>query len=53
MKEEFYQKNPNDYVPPPVIADFVRKDTFVHNCIQNKQKSNVDHIHNLGKTYNK
>ena len=53
MLEEFCKKNPNDYVPPPVNKSFARKDTFVHNCIQNKQKSNVDHIANINKEYSK
>ena len=53
MLEDFCKKNPNDYVPPPVVNTFEKKETFVHSCIQNKQKSNVDHIANINKQYSK
>ena len=36
-----------DYVPPPVVKDILKKNTFVHNCLANKSKSNVDHFKNI------
>ena len=37
-------------MPPPVVKNLQDKSTFVHNCIANKNKSNISHFENI---YNK
>ena len=49
-KTDYNRKDNITYVPPPVSKDLTDKSTFVHNCIANKNKSNIGHFDNI---YNK
>lgn len=44
MTHDHDDKHNIEYVPPPVVKDLTLKNTFVHNCIQNKNKVNVEHF---------
>jgi len=44
MTHDFDDKHNMEYIPPPVVKDLTLKNTFVHNCIQNKNKVNVEHF---------
>ena len=37
---QFYDKSKIDYVPPPVVKDYSKRHSFVHNVIANKNKIN-------------
>ena len=50
VTHDFNDKHGVEYVPPPVVKDILLKNTFVHNCISNKNKVNVEHF---DKIYNK
>lgn len=50
VKETYYDKHDIEYQPPPVVKDILKKSTFVHNCIANKNKINVEHFDSI---YNK
>ena len=47
---QFYDKSKIDYVPPPVVKDYSKRHSFVHNVIANKNKINLEHFY---KIYNK
>ena len=47
---EFRPKHEVKYEPPPVVKSFPARTSFVHNCIANKNKSNISHFENI---YNK
>lgn len=49
-RTDYSPKHDIKYVPPPVVKDVTDKSTFVHNCIANKNKSNIGHFDNI---YNK
>ena len=57
-RELFHRRVTNDYsnkhgvkyIPPPVVKDILKKNTFVHNCLANKSKNNVEFFENI---YNK
>lgn len=49
-RADYSPKNNIKYIPPPVSKDINDKSTFVHNCIANKNKSNIGHFDNI---YNK
>jgi|TARA_B110001450_G_scaffold224282_1_gene221825 hypothetical protein len=49
-RTDYSPKHNIKYVPPPVSKDIHEKSTFVHNCIANKNKSNIGHFDNI---YNK
>lgn len=49
-RTDYSPKHNVTYVPPPVSKDITDKSTFVHNCIANKNKSNIGHFDNI---YNK
>ena len=44
---DYSNKHDVEYVAPPVVKDVLKKNTFVHNCLANKSKSNVDHFKNI------
>jgi len=48
--KQYYDKSKIEYKPPPVTKDFIRRHSFVHNVISNKNKINLDHFY---KIYNK
>ena len=47
---DYSPKHDITYVPPPVTKSIQDKSTYVHNCITNKNKSNIGHFDNI---YNK
>lgn len=47
---DYSPKHNIQYVPPPVTKSINDKSTYVHNCIANKNKSNIGHFDNI---YNK
>ena len=50
VTSDFSNKHNVKYIPPPVVKDILKKNTFVHNCLANKSKNNVEHFENI---YNK
>ena len=50
VTSDYNNKHGVKYVPPPVVKDILKKNTFVHNCLANKSKNNVEHFENI---YNK
>ena len=48
--KEFYDKSNIVYKPPPVSKVFPKRHSFVHNCVANKNKINLDHFDDI---YNK
>ena len=50
VRSDYSPKHNIEYVPPPVVKNLQDKSTFVHNCIANKNKSNIGHFENI---YNK
>ena len=48
--EDYNNKHGVAYQPPPVVKAFDKKHSFVHNCIENKNKTNIAHFENI---YNK
>jgi hypothetical protein len=52
--EDYSPKHLIEYVPPPIVKNIIGKSTYVHNCIANKNKSNIGHFENIynGKVFN-
>lgn len=50
VQDDYSPKHNIEYVPPPVIKNLQDKSTFVHNCIANKNKTNINFVENI---YNK
>lgn len=50
ITSDYSNKHGVKYIPPPVVKDILKKNTFVHNCLANKSKNNVEHFE---KIYNK
>ena len=44
---DFANKHGVPYVPPPVVKDFEKKHSFVHNCLANKPKNNVEFLEKI------
>lgn len=44
VKTDFSDKQHLEYVPPPFKENPVKKNTYVHNCIYNKNRSNIEYI---------
>ena len=51
---DYSPKHLIEYVPPPVVQNIQGKSTYVHNCIANKNKSNIGHFESIynGKVFN-
>ena len=47
QKVDYDRKFGIEYKPPPVTKEFQKKTSFVHNCIANKNKSNISHFENI------
>ena len=44
---QYYDKSKIPYVAPPVSKNFPARNSFVHNCLKNKGKINLDHFYKI------
>jgi len=42
--EDYCNKHGVEYHAPPVVKNYDKKHSFVHNCIENKNKTNIAHF---------
>ena len=44
---DYANKHGVDYVAPPVIQQFEKRHSFVHNCLANKAKNNTEFLEKI------
>ena len=44
---QYYDKSKIPYVAPPVSKIYPARNSFVHNCLKNKGKINLDHFYKI------